>query len=220
MSSRAQPPPRPSYDAASLTDVAVKVFRERGYDATSMEQLATAAGITKAGFYHHVTGKEQLLGAGMDRALDALEALFEEPDAAAGSSLDQLSSVIRRVVQLEDLLLSEVTVLLRARGNSDVERVALERRRAFDRRIGKLVEQAQRDGLVRAELDAQLAGRLIIGMATWLVEWYRPDGPLMIDDVADHVVNIALHGIVAESTQVPVAMPTDSATSRRKGRSS
>jgi AcrR family transcriptional regulator len=174
------------------------VFRERGYDATSMEQLATAAGISKAAFYHHVSGKEDLLHVGMQRALRALESLFDEPAAIDGRAIDQLAYLLRRVVELEDSLLAEVTVLLRARGNSPVERAALERRRAFDHRIGDLVALAQRQGDARVDLDAQLTGRLIVGMATWLVEWYRPDGPLDASSVAHHVVGIALQGIASQ----------------------
>jgi AcrR family transcriptional regulator len=195
MSSSTGPERRAPYDADTLADVAMRVFRERGYDATSMQQLASAAGISKAAFYHHVSGKEDLLQAGMQRALDALEALFDEPGASAGRAIDQLAYVLRRVVELEHSLLAEVTVLLRTRGNSPVERAALDRRRAFDHRIGDVVAEAQREGDVRKDLDPPLTGRLIIGMATWLVEWYRPDGPLDAVSVADHVVGIALQGI-------------------------
>ncbi len=186
---------RAPYDADSLADVAMRVFRERGYDATSMEQLATAAGISKAAFYHHVSSKEDLLEAGMQRALGALEGIFDEAESRTGRAIDQLAYLLRRVVELEDSLLAEVTVLLRARGNSPIERAALDRRRAFDHRVGDIISAAQAEGDARSELDAQLTGRLIIGMATWLVEWYRPGGALDASSVADHVVGIALHGI-------------------------
>jgi len=70
---------RVPYDADSLLDVAVRVFNERGYDGTSMEDLARAAGISKSSFYHHVSGKEALLAAACDRALFALTAIQEDP---------------------------------------------------------------------------------------------------------------------------------------------
>jgi AcrR family transcriptional regulator len=202
MTQPASEPKRAPYDVDSLTDLALGVFRERGYDATSMEQLAAAAGISKAAFYHHVSGKEELLAAGMERALTALEALFDEPGSSSGQAIDQLAHLLRRIVELEHDLLSEVTVLLRARGNSAVERIALERRRAFDRRIGELIATAQRQGSINAELDPLLSGRLAIGMATWLVEWYRPDGPLDIVLVADHVVTLALRGLAIPSASI------------------
>lgn len=188
---------RGRHDAESITDISVALFRERGYDATSMEQLASAAGISKAAFYHHVSGKERLLEAGMNRALDALEALFDEPRAQEGSSFDRVAYLLERIVQLEHSLLSEVTVLLRARGNSEIERTALQRRRVFDHRFGDLVARAQEEGDVRSDLDAHVSARLIVGMATWLVEWYRPDGPISSATLANHVVSLAMHGLSA-----------------------
>jgi AcrR family transcriptional regulator len=188
---------RKRHDADSITDISVALFRERGYDATSMDQLASAAGISKAAFYHHVSGKERLLEAGMNRALDALEALFDEPRTQEGSSLDRVSHLLERIVQLEHSLLNEVTVLLRARGNSEVERTALQRRRAFDHRFGDLVARAQEEGDVRSDLDAHLSARLVVGMATWLVEWYRPDGPITSTTLANHVVCLAMQGLSA-----------------------
>lgn len=178
-------------------------FRERGYDATSMEQLATAAGISKAAFYHHVSGKEQLLAVGMDRALVALELLLSEIESHTGDALSRLAYLLRRVVELEHDLLAEVTVMLRARGNSTVETEALTRRRAFDRRFAELISEGQIDGTVRRDLDPLLASRLVIGMATWLVEWYRPEGQLGLQLVAEHVVAITLNGLAS-----PTSRPT------------
>src|ERR1700754_1731278 len=79
---------RPVYDAASLLAVAVQEFNARGYDATSMEDLSRAAGITKSSFYHHVSGKEDLLRAALERALDGLFAVLDERHARAGRPVD------------------------------------------------------------------------------------------------------------------------------------
>src|SRR3712207_8236633 len=69
---------RPGHSLDSLLDVAVAVFNERGYDATSMEELATRLGVTKSAIYHHVTSKVELLRLALDRALDELFARSEE----------------------------------------------------------------------------------------------------------------------------------------------
>ena len=79
-------PGRPGYDLDSLLAVAVEVFNERGYDGTSMEDLARAAGITKSSIYHHVASKEQLLRLAVERALGALFGVTSEPAATSGSS--------------------------------------------------------------------------------------------------------------------------------------
>ena len=66
---------RPGYDLASVLAVAVELFNERGYDGTSMRDLAARLGIAKSAIYHHVTGKEELLSLALDRALDGLAAV-------------------------------------------------------------------------------------------------------------------------------------------------
>ena len=63
---------RPGYDLASVLAVAVELFNERGYDGTSMRDLADRLGIAKSAIYHHVTGKEELLRLALDRALAGL----------------------------------------------------------------------------------------------------------------------------------------------------
>src|SRR5262245_45027500 len=125
------------YDAESLLDVAVRVFTERGFDGTSMEQLAQAAGITKSTIYHHVAGKDELLGRSLDRALDGLFGVLDSvPD---GRAIDQLEAVVRGSVRVLVAEQPHVTLLLRVRGNTPVEKAALARRREFDRAVTLLV---------------------------------------------------------------------------------
>ena len=81
---------RPGHSLDSLLDVAVEVFNERGYDATSMEHLSQATGRTKSSIYHHVSGKEELLRRAVARALDALFAVLEEDGAAQGRAVERL----------------------------------------------------------------------------------------------------------------------------------
>ncbi len=187
---------RKPYDIDSLTDVALRVFAERGYDGASMDDVARAAGITKASIYHHVSGKEALLERGLGRALDALFALLDEPAATDGRAVERLRHIVTRVAETTLHLLPELTVLFRVRGTSRSEREALERRRQFDRVVTGLIVQAQRDGEVRADLDPRLAARLIFGMSNSVVEWYRGGSSLSGAAVARAIAAIAFEGIV------------------------
>ena len=183
---------RRAYDADSLLDVAVTVFIERGYDGTSMENLARAAGISKSSIYHHVAGKEALLHAALDRALDALFAVCEEAGSTTGPAIDRLRHVIRRSIEILDQELPYVTLLLRVRGNTATEQTALQRRRAFDRFVANLVAAASADGDLRADLDPALATRLIFGMINSISEWYHPGGGITVDQLADGVVSLVI----------------------------
>ena len=192
---RLERPRREAYSLDELLSVVVGVFNERGYDATSMEDLARATGRTKSSIYHHVTGKEQLLSLGVGRAVDALFAVLEEPGSTTGPAVERLEHVVRRSAQVLAEQLPYVTLLLRVRGNTDVEREALASRRAFDRRLSALVAEAVREGDVRADLDPRLVTRLLFGMVNSLTEWYRPGGEHGRQDVEDALVTLALDGL-------------------------
>src|SRR4051812_14433566 len=88
------------YTLDSLVEVAAQAFLQRGYDATSMEDLSRAAGITKSSFYHHVSGKEALLRGALDRALDGLFGVLAEPPATEGRPVDRLRHIVRRQVEV------------------------------------------------------------------------------------------------------------------------
>lgn len=162
----------PRYSDDELLAVVTSVFIERGYDATSMEDLARATGLAKSAVYHHVTGKEELLRRGVARALDALFAVLAEP--AGDRAVDRLEHVVRRSVEVLVTELPYVTLLLRVRGNTEAERWALARRRTFDRKLTALVQAAIDEGDVRADFDPAMVTRLLFGMVNSVVEWYSP----------------------------------------------
>lgn len=183
------------YRPDELVDVAARVFLARGYDATSMEDLARATGLTKSAVYHHVAGKEELLRLAVARAVDALFAVLSEPASTSGPAVQRLEHVVRRSADVLVEQLPSVTLLLRVRGNTEAERWALERRRTFDARLSALVQAAIDDGDVRADLDPRLVTRLLFGMVNSVAEWYRPEGGSSSADVADGLVALAFDGL-------------------------
>ncbi|BBZ35761.1 putative transcriptional regulator, TetR family protein [Mycolicibacterium confluentis] len=186
---------RPGYDLDSLLAVAVGVFNQRGYDGTSMEHLSARLGISKSSIYHHVSGKEELLRLAVDRALDALFAATEAPDTTTGPAIDRLESLVKRSVQVLVEELPYVTLLLRIRGNTAVERRALARRREFDQIVGNLVQEACDEGSIRPDVDPGLTSRLIFGTVNSLIEWYRPSRTLSGEAVAEAVATMMFDGL-------------------------
>src|SRR2546423_13188878 len=81
---------RPGYDLESMLRVAVRLFNERGYDGTSMEDLSRKLGITKSAIYHHVPSKHELLRLAVNRALDGLFAEVEKLDESGGRAVGEL----------------------------------------------------------------------------------------------------------------------------------
>ena len=194
---------RPGHSLDSLLDVAVTVFNERGYEATSMDELAARLGVTKSAIYHHVPSKVELLRLALDRALDGLFAVLDEPGALTGPAIDRLEHVVRGSVRVLTSQLPFVTLLLRVRGNSPVETAALRRRREFDRVVTDLVRAAEAEGDVRPDVDPAVTSRLLFGTVNSLTEWYRPGRGLDADALADALVATTFGGLRTTARPTP-----------------
>src|SRR5690349_15815694 len=153
---------RPGHDQDAVLAAAVRLFNERGYDFTSMFDIAVSLGITKSSVYHHINGKEQLLQLAMDRALDGLFEAADEVRALDVPALARLEPLVRRRVLVLSEQFEYMTVLLRVRGDTEVEQHALARRRQFDVLVTELVKQAQAEGGVRPDIDPAVAARLLL----------------------------------------------------------
>ncbi len=186
---------RPGYDRDSMLEVVVEAFNERGYDATSLGVLAERLGLSKSAIYHHFASKEQMLEVALAQALDALEAVFDAPEATTGPVVSRIRHVLRGAV----LVLCErkpyVTLLLRLRGNTPIEQEAMRRRRAIDAKMRALFEASRDEGTLRADMDPRIAERLTFGMVNSIVEWYRPDGPISPEELAESVLQLVRTGL-------------------------
>ena len=188
---------RPGHDQETVLRQAIELFNAQGYDGTSMGDLAKALGLTKSAIYHHVPSKTHLLSQALDEALDGLTAVIDEAEqASAGASAYER---LRRAVQLSvEVLVAHqpaVTLLLRVRGNSEVELDALRRRRAIDTRLAALVQQAVDEGSLRSDVSPQLVSRLLFGMVNSLVEWHRPGGSVDAHQLSEAITTIAFDGL-------------------------
>lgn len=189
--------PRPRYDLDRLLAVAVEVFTERGYDGTSFQHLSQASGLSKSSIYHHIESKEQLLRLGLERALEPLMASTTEEGATVGRAIDRLTYLVERDIEILADRLPYVTLLLAVHGNTETERWALEQRRAFDKFVAGVVQEAIDEGDVRSDLDAPTTARLIFGTINSLTEWYRPGKGQPPEELAEQVCSLLLDGIRA-----------------------
>jgi hypothetical protein len=128
--------------------------------------------------------------------LDALEAVLSEPAARSGRPVQRLEHVVRRTAEVLLAELPFVTLMLRVRGNTKVERDALRRRREFDARVAVMVQEAIESGEIRSDIDPRLATRLLFGMVNSITEWYRPGvRPSSRTDIVAAVVKFSMHGL-------------------------
>lgn len=186
---------RPGYDRDTLVRVCVEVFNRHGYEATSMGVLAEELGISKSAIYHHVKSKEEILDAALSHSLAELERVVTEADALDVTAVVELETIIAESVNVLTRYLPYVTLLLRLRGNSELETAALARRRDITRRIAGLIHQAQQDGDLRSDINARTASRLAMGMVNSIVDWYRPERADSAAPVAETVTAMLLTGL-------------------------
>lgn len=184
-----------THDVESLTQISIDLFMSRGYDATSVELIANAAGVTKSAIYHHVPSKEALLRRAIGSAVSKLFKILKEPKAKNGPPLARLEHIFRRLVEIEFDHLKEIALLIRVRGTTKTERWALKKRREFDRHVQELIAEAQNTGDIRSDVDALVIDRLVFGMLTWIPEWYHEGREIPPEVLVEAAIALIFEGI-------------------------
>lgn len=189
---------RPGYDQDSVLTIAVELFNLHGYEATSMGKLADRLGISKSAIYHHVPSKEDLLRLALDEALIPLESVVEDEHTHGRTADERLEYFLRATFRILIAKRPYVTLLLRLRGNTELERAALERRRAVDRKVAELVTLAQSEGTLRGDLEPRATARLLFGMINSVVDWFREAGPITAATLEQHAISMVFDGLHGE----------------------
>lgn len=189
---------RPGYDQETVLRRAIELFTERGYDATSVADLARDLGISKSAIFHHVTSKDELLATALDEALTGLSSAIDAAadSHAGGTAAARLRATVAQSVLVLAAHLPTVTLLLRVRGNSPVEQEALRRRRVIDDKLTGLVREAVAEGSLRDDIPPEVISRLLFGAVNSLIEWYRPGGTLTPEQLAESVTALAFDGLL------------------------
>ncbi|WP_311521874.1 TetR/AcrR family transcriptional regulator [uncultured Corynebacterium sp.] len=192
---------RPGYSREDVIRAAVRAFTARGYDATSMDNVASELGISKSALYHHISSKEEILELTVVQALKRLEAVAEEMAAADVSAGERVRGLLRGSIEVLCSDPKSVALLLRLRGNSEVERSALGRRRTLTRSVIPLVEAAQEEGAIRSDIEAPLLTRMIFGMINSTSDWYEPEGRIDAEELASTFESVIFGGLAPQALQ-------------------
>jgi AcrR family transcriptional regulator len=205
------PPPRERSE--EVYAAALRLFTDKGYHATSMQDIAAAVGLYKGSLYHYIGGKEELLVEVFERAMGSLISQVEDivGDLSLSPSL-QLRRVIRAHVEAVASNLDALTVYLhefRALADAEFETVR-EQRERYRELVQTIVERGVRAGEFRAP-DVGIATLGILGMCNWMAQWYRPAGRLGPRQVADYFAELVLGGLYFEEgrTNSPSVSPKE-----------
>ncbi len=178
---------------AELLRVATGLFRERGFHATSMQDLAEALGMNRGSLYHYIESKDDLLWWIVSGALDRLRAQVEPVLAGEGTAVERLRGAIAGHLAFaadHGDELSLVQIELRSLA-PDRRADLIERRDAYEGRWRDTLEAAFDEGSLR-QTDVRLTGIAILSACNWFTQWYRPDGPLTVEQIATSFADIFL----------------------------
>ena len=182
-----------------LLAAAARVFSEKGYRATSMNDLADAVGISKPTLYHYVSSKQQLLvelyEAVMSGSLYAMDRAGHHelsPAESLRKVLAQRIAYICRHSRLVQIFIEEEGELP-LNTTDTVRRLHARREDAFVR----LVERGVADGSFQLDVDPRMAVRAITGAMTYIYKWYEPDGPITPAQVAQELSAYLVAGLTA-----------------------
>lgn len=180
---------------------AAKVFAERGYSEASVQDVADELGILKGSLYHYIKTKEDLLFWLLEEVHRDVEEILE---GVAGTEdigpLERLALYVRRQVLYNLDNLQRISIYYHDMDRLGDERlkVVLDQRHAHERFVNKLIRQAQDEGLADADADARVLTNCLFGTVIWTYRWYRPNGRVSRDRIADLCADFALNGVVGE----------------------
>ena len=213
MAAKRQPPAPLNSRRAEICRRAAQIFQERGYDATSVSDIARALGMTKAGLYHYFTSKEALL---FEIMMYGLERVRDEVIVPVRTMRDPEE-------RLRQLIVRHARIATRGQGaiahlGDEIRALPSSGRRQIERRM-RIYFDLIRDTLVELkaagrlrEVDPTVATFGLLGMILWLPRWFRQGGRLDQEAVANEIANFALGGLLAPARR-PAAKLT---VSRRR----
>jgi AcrR family transcriptional regulator len=182
---------------AEIYRTAAQIILRKGYDATSVNDIANALGMTKAGLYHYISGKKELLFDIMNFGLDELDEEVATPAKKINDAEARLRFLIASHSQLVTrgngaitILVDEVTALTPAQGRKITRR----KREYFDS-LRDLLEELKAAGRLH-DVDTTAATFCLLGMINWLSRWFQQGGALTAEQAAAEIVKIALNGLL------------------------
>jgi AcrR family transcriptional regulator len=177
---------------AQILHAALRAFRERGYYATTLDDIAEHLGLRKTALYHYFPDKEAILYECHRESLAELDRLMRNQKQRFNSHAERLAHVIREHVRVmtETLegspLAFEVTAL-----SSERQGEVIAARDRYERGLRRIIENGIESGEFRA-VDSKTAVFAILGAINWIARWYRPEGSLQAPELgqefADHLV--------------------------------
>jgi TetR/AcrR family transcriptional regulator, cholesterol catabolism regulator len=181
---------------------AARLFQQRGYDATSMNDVAAALKLSKGGLYHHFQSKDEILFEIMNHAMEITQERVLNPVRAIADPEERLRALIRLHIEV---VLSprdrEITVMLHE--NHPLPPALRKRINARKKDYIHFLEslmtevQSKAQHQARGKVSPRAAAFALLGMINWIYQWYKPEGELQAQNLIPQFTDLIFGGIFA-----------------------
>jgi AcrR family transcriptional regulator len=184
-----------------LIHVAATVFRERGYEGATLNDIAEAFGSDRASLYYYVAGKEELLQEAVRGVLDENVAEAERILATDADAITKLRRLVERLIASYEEHYPYMFVYIQedmrkvSREASPWAQQMVRQTRRFEAIVIKLIEEAIADGAFRDDVPVRLAANSLFGMVNWTHRWFKPSRRSSAQQVADAFCKVFLEGM-------------------------
>lgn len=180
-----------------MVRVSAELFHRRGYDGTSIADIAAEMGILPGSVYHYIDAKEDLLYWIVERAHRDLIDRVAMLDLGAGRPARTLWELLRGHVEvaISNLILGSVSQREIDQLNDERRLGIMERRLEYQRTVSELIRRGQGDGSFSPELNADMSAAAVIALANSIYRWYRPEGSWSVAEIAATHATIAVNGL-------------------------
>lgn len=181
-----------------IFETAARLFYEKGYAATSLQDLAHAVGLQKGSLYYYIDSKKDLLFAITDYAHTFFAELTENARAEGGTPLQTLERMLFQHARFAAEHFHVTAVFYNERsalGGEHQERIVATRD-AYEKSLRRLVRSGQDVGEIAPDLDPRLAVFGVLGTINWIHQWYRPGGELPPAEIASALSRQAVRSLL------------------------
>lgn len=180
-----------------IVATAARLFKEKGYRATTLEDIAAAVGMLKGSLYYYIRSKEELLYLVVR---DPIREVYSELEAIVAADLpftEKIAQAIANHMTVFHLHYPHIAVYLHDYRHlmDKLEQNVIETPKQYQRLWDTLLRQGIAAGEIRNDVDVTMAGYALLGMCNWAYRWYNPAGRLSPQEVADVFTKIALQGL-------------------------
>ena len=179
---------------------AARLFQQRGYDATSMNDVAAALKLSKGGLYHHFQSKDEILFEIMNHAMEMTQERVIAPVRSIADPLERLRALIRLHIEV---VLSprdrEITVMLHENHPLPpaLRKRINHRKKEYVHFVESLIADVQRSRAAKAAVSPRAAAFALLGMINWIYQWYKPEGELQANNLIPQFTELIFGGILA-----------------------